>query len=91
MDQLLESIKKDNDTILDLVKRLMERIDRLESVIKAENITITSFTGNITTSTLVVEGDVDEITGGNVIIEGDVDEVSGTDVTIEGDVEEVNS
>lgn len=106
MDQLLEFIKKDNDTILDLVKRLMERIDRLESLIKAESITITGFAGNITTSTVVVEGDadivaqngtitidgdVDEVTGGDITIEGDVEEVSGSDINIEGDVDEVNS
>jgi hypothetical protein len=94
--QLLESIKATTDILLDLTKRLMERVDRLEGVVIAENVTITDFTGQVlvTANTVSVEGDVDSIDAqdGSVTIEGCTGDITIEDsagVTVEGDAENV--
>mgnify|MGYP000931015542 CR=1 FL=1 len=97
--QLLESIKGSIDTLLDVTKQLMERVDQLEAAVKTENAAFTDFTGQVvvTASTVSVEGDVDSITASDgaviVTIEGDTGSLTidgDGDVTIEGDVDEVS-
>lgn len=100
-NELMESIKQSNEAVLNLLKQVLERLDRLERNLNVDKLTLVDFSGQVSANSVSIggdspvniNGDVQHVAAdnGTVNVEGDADRITSNSgsINIEGDVDEV--